>query len=852
MKKTLALLLITFSLLSLAVIHVTQAAPPAQNATPTPPSISFFVAGVSTVDRAALTARSARVPVSWSVSNRPTTANLVFEQILTDNSAVNVELPRAISWVASSGNGVAAPVPPGGNASSITLRLRLVNQIDHSTLDNRELTLPIGDAPLRYIRTFFVGATEVNRADLTNRRVRIAVTWAVDNRPDNTNLVFEQVLPGNSTVNVELPRSNPYVASAGDGVTAPIPPGGTADRIILRLRLVNLTTNVTLDQRDVALPIVDGPLAKILSFSANATLVSASALNSRIARVPVSWSMGYRPENTNLVFEQVLSDNSIVNVELPRTIAWVPSEGIGVAAPVPPGGNATSIKLRVRLVNLADSSTLDTKELTLPIGDAPAAAIRTFTTSFISVNTSELMNRTARVPVSWVVDNRPDNSNLVFEQVMPDGASINVELPRSNPYVASEGNGMASPALPATGNSITLRLRLVNLANNTTLDQREIILPIAERTTTGSFFEVITDKSKCFGGGFEPDNGIKVGERGRVTPQVVGGALTLVDVADVFGTPKVVGTLNGGDTFVVTDGPYCYHALYTSYSSQLFFRMWKVRAEGKPLEGWATEYLWSLNGTVYNFQPFRAGSAAEIVSFTVDPTTVKAGDRIKVTWVVKNAISVTLRAALTGPNSADVVLGSQPLNGTAEITVPNTVIPGTAASIFLDAYQLPEGPATVSKEVKLTVACQTGFFWGNGSDCASSTPVATNAAFEPFQTGMMIWRGDTKQIYVLSNTSQGAVYPDTWAGGTITYGETPAAGLVLPQNGFGWLWTKNSGVRAMLGWGTAAEQGYNAQAQEGADSATPSITVTYVSLPDGRVVRIANQGAQITWQFIAK
>jgi hypothetical protein len=117
---------------------------------------------------------------------------------------------------------------------------------------------------------------------------------------------------------------------------------------------------------------------------------------------------------------------------------------------------------------------------------------------------------------------------------------------------------------------------------------------------------------------------------------------------------------------------------------------------------------------------------------------------------------------------------------------------------------------------------------------------------------MMIWRGDTKQIYVLSNTSQGAVYPDTWAGGTITYGETPAAGLVLPQNGFGWLWTKNSGVRAMLGWGTAAEQGYNAQAQEGADSATPSITVTYVSLPDGRVVRIANQGAQITWQFIAK
>src|SRR5689334_983875 len=74
---------------------------------------------------------------------------------------------------------------------------------------------------------------------------------------------------------------------------------------------------------------------------------------------------------------------------------------------------------------------------------APRPQITSFTSTATAVDPTALNNRTARIPVSWTISNRPNSANLVFEQVLPDGRVVNVELPRDNPWVASNGNGVA-------------------------------------------------------------------------------------------------------------------------------------------------------------------------------------------------------------------------------------------------------------------------------------------------------------------------------------------------------------------------------------------------------------------------
>jgi hypothetical protein len=458
------------------------------------PQILTFTTSATMVDRTQLNNRTARIPVSWTTANRPNSANLVFEQVLPDGRVVNVELPRDNPWVNSNGDGVAAPFPPGGNATSILLRVRLIDTVKITVYDEKTITLPIGDAPVQtpVIRSFTTSATNVGRNALNNRSARIPVSWAVDNRPDGSNLVFEQVLANGTSVNVELPRPNPYVASSGNGVAAPVPPGGNATSIQLRLRVIDLASQRTLAQQDITLPIVENDVPTITLFSTTTTSVSRASLNNRTARIPVSWAVTNRPPNSNLVFEQVLDNGSVINVELPRQNPYVASEGVGVAAPANPGAG-TTVKLQVRLIDLGTQAELAKRELSVSITESAAPRITLFTTTTASVDITALNNRTARIPVSWNVDNRPDGSNLVFEQVLANGTSVNVELPRPNPYVASSGNGVTAPIPPGAGmNLVQLRLRLVNLSDGATIDMKEVTVPITGLTPQPNAPEILS------------------------------------------------------------------------------------------------------------------------------------------------------------------------------------------------------------------------------------------------------------------------------------------------------------------------------------------------------------------------
>jgi hypothetical protein len=109
------------------------------------PVIDMFQADAESLDAAALQDKSAQVLVSWSVSNRVPTSNLVIEQVLMDGSAVSVELPRLNLWIPSVAQGPVAPIYEA-DADAVTLRLQVLDVVTGSVLAEKTLAIEIAGA----------------------------------------------------------------------------------------------------------------------------------------------------------------------------------------------------------------------------------------------------------------------------------------------------------------------------------------------------------------------------------------------------------------------------------------------------------------------------------------------------------------------------------------------------------------------------------------------------------------------------------------------------------------------------------------------------------------------------------
>ncbi|GEM_PF-1800064 len=89
-------------------------------------------------------------------------------------------------------------------------------------------------------------------------------------------------------------------------------------------------------------------------------------------------------------------------------------------------------------------------------------------------------------------------------------------------------------------------------------------------------------------------------------------------------------------------------------------------------------------------------------------------------------------------------------------------------------------------------------------------------ASQPFQRGRMLWRSDTRTIYVLFQDGTWQAFADTWQEGQPTQDPTlvPPAGLYQPIRGFGRLWREElGGPDAAIGWATAPESGRSGRVQ---------------------------------------
>lgn len=118
--------------------------------------------------------------------------------------------------------------------------------------------------------------------------------------------------------------------------------------------------------------------------------------------------------------------------------------------------------------------------------------------------------------------------------------------------------------------------------------------------------------------------------------------------------------------------------------------------------------------------------------------------------------------------------------------------------------------------------------------------VTVSVTVQAFQGGMMIWRSDSHEIYILFNSGDFQNQPDTWAGESLPQ-ETPPSGLLQPQMGFGkiWLDTTYTTIRQGLGWATASESSYSTRIETtNGTSPAPSDNEVFVRLADGKVVRL--------------
>jgi hypothetical protein len=99
--------------------------------------------------------------------------------------------------------------------------------------------------------------------------------------------------------------------------------------------------------------------------------------------------------------------------------------------------------------------------------------------------------------------------------------------------------------------------------------------------------------------------------------------------------------------------------------------------------------------------------------------------------------------------------------------------------------------------------------------CPRGEALQVTAAWEPFERGVMLWRGDLQQIYVLRQSGTWAVYDDLWRDGDMQWDATivPPGGFMQPVRGFGLVWRQQAGVRDDLGWATASEATFDAAFQ---------------------------------------
>jgi hypothetical protein len=150
------------------------------------------------------------------------------------------------------------------------------------------------------------------------------------------------------------------------------------------------------------------------------------------------------------------------------------------------------------------------------------------------------------------------------------------------------------------------------------------------------------------------------------------------------------------------------------------------------------------------------------------------------------------------------------------------------------------------------------------------TPYVTEAIYQPFEHGFMLWRADQNCVYAIrtdvSYSPHAAIIPvaiptpsdDTNYAYAYclslapltdrTVQAVPPAGLSLPTGVLGKIWNYYDEIRAELGYATAPEQHYTATIPTNAGAAFMDgspFTIAQMTLPDGTIFACGSRAATV-------
>jgi hypothetical protein len=287
----------------------------------------------------------------------------------------------------------------------------------------------------------------------------------------------------------------------------------------------------------------------------------------------------------------------------------------------------------------------------------------------------------------------------------------------------------------------------------------------------------------------------------------------------LLAAPQAEGAPGSADIFVVTD-----KGVYRSPDGGRAWQAWAdARLEGRTYENEIRAAAVTPRLSDGSYRLLVGTAAGEL--WQLDPATLAWAD-------ITPPEAAAPAAPVTATVAATPIPTSVPTPTTAAITPTTTVTPTATPVVTATATPMPATAAPVGSATPLPETPPEGLFvpegvlalrWLNDPQiqralgyAKTETPATIPGAYQFFEHGTMLWRGDTQQIYVAFQDGTWAAYDDTFREGEperdpnlFTPGE-----LLQPIRGFGKLWRTTPGLRDRVGWARAEEEGANAEVLE--------------------------------------
>jgi hypothetical protein len=182
---------------------------------------------------------------------------------------------------------------------------------------------------------------------------------------------------------------------------------------------------------------------------------------------------------------------------------------------------------------------------------------------------------------------------------------------------------------------------------------------------------------------------------------------------------------------------------------------------------------------------------------------------------------------------------------------PTPTFPVTAtATMQLFPTRAATQAVTAAVAESIPLVCDSSWFFldPRPASCPVNEALGTQAVYQPFEAGFMIWIEQQDLIYVFYNSFDGVaweVYPDEYEEWMPevdpTWPEEPPRDYYHPRRGYGMLWRSQPEVRSRIGWAmTAWEEWYTIQVQAAEDG------TVFLADPRGNVISLAPNGTE--WQ----